>query len=126
MAKRLRRTGERGFFPSINIWRGLWGFKHLETAFGFGPEHGGGEVLALAGGGHFVKGLEDGEIGFGGTERKFAAEVFAEGFGGDADNLGDAVLRDAAAGEEAREATVFFGGVERGTAVRFARGRLHG
>jgi hypothetical protein len=69
-------------------------------------------VFAFAGGGHFVKRLQDGHIRFNGSQCEFAAEVLTEGFGGDADEYGDLVLRDAAASEEAGEFAVFGSGLE--------------
>jgi hypothetical protein len=68
-----------------------------------------------------VEDLENSEVSFNGAEREFATEVFTEGFGGDADNAGDFILRDAAAGEKTGEFAVVLSGAEGGAAGAVSR-----
>ena len=55
-----------------------------------------------------MKELQDSHIRLNGTDGELAAEVFAEGFRGDADNARDFVLRDAAQGEETDQLSMAF------------------
>ncbi len=66
-----------------------------------------------------MKELEDGDVCLDGTEGKFAAEVFAEGFRRDANKTSDFVLRDAAGGQETGQLSMAFGGAEGGAARVF-------
>ncbi len=59
-----------------------------------------------------MKNLQDGHVRFDGSQREFAAEVLAEGFGRDSDQDGDAVLRDAPRGEKTGKLAVTGSGLE--------------